>query len=263
VTVPSPPPALVWRPLGRIHYDAARTLQGELRESRLRGEGEDVLLTLEHGPVLTAGRRAQEANLLLPPERLSKLGVDIRHVERGGDWTFHGPGQLVAYPIVALRGWGLRVTDFVAGLERAMAALAADALRSCAVDPADAGIEIGRRCGHPGTWAFRPGRAPAKIGAVGVHFVRFVSMHGLALNLDPRPWGFDWIVPCGLLGAEVSSVRRLVEEAGGDAARMPPLDAAARDLARILPLTWRNPELFSCPERDVADAATCPGPTGA
>ncbi len=184
----------------------------------MAGRGEDVLLTLEHDPpVLTAGRRATDAGLV-DPDRFER-----RTIERGGEWTYHGPGQLVAYPIVAIRGWGLRVTEFVAGLETAMAALVAEAVP---------GVEVGRRCDFPGAWVRRAGADLAKVGAVGVHFRRFVSLHGLALNVDPDPWGFDAIVPCGL-SDEVTSIARL----GGD---VPTIADAADRLAELLPAAWRG-----------------------
>ncbi|MCP4867727.1 MAG: lipoyl(octanoyl) transferase LipB [Proteobacteria bacterium] len=219
------------RHLGGVGYDTAWALQQELRAERIEGRGHDVLLTLEHDPpVLTAGRRAT-------PEGLRDAdGMQQRTVERGGEWTYHGPGQLVGYPIVAIGGWKLRVTDFVAGLETAMATIARRSMErsGAALD----GVVIGRRCGFPGAWTHGP-RGAAKLGAVGVHFRRFVSMHGLALNLDPDPWGFDRIVPCGL-SDEVLSVRRLIARYDGDEAAVPNVEEAAGWLAELLPQAWRG-----------------------
>jgi lipoyl(octanoyl) transferase len=224
-------PELHHRHLGAVDYDTAWALQKELREVRMAGGGEDVLLTLEHDPpVLTAGRRAT-------PDGLRNVGgMQTRRVERGGEWTFHGPGQLVGYPVVALRGWNLRAPDFVAGLEAAMAAIARAALEASGADCE--GLVFGRRRGFPGAWAAGPGGL-VKVGAVGVHFRRFVSIHGLALNLDPEPWGFAHIVPCGL-EEEVISVRQLIVRYGGDPRATPTVRKAGSRLAELLPAAWRG-----------------------
>lgn len=197
-----------------------------------------MLLTLEHDPpVLTAGRRAQEENLRQPREALEALGFQLRAVERGGDWTYHGPGQLVGYPIVALRGRSLKVRGLVRGLEAAMAEVVERCLRAAGADPSS--LRLGRLDGFPGCWVFRPDGGRAKVGAVGVHIRRGVSLHGLALNLDPRPWGFDRIVPCGLAD-EVTSVARLAAELGGDPAGLPALEPVAELLASALPRAWQR-----------------------
>jgi len=220
-----------------VPYDVAWDLQRRLRDARIAGTGGDVLLTLEHDPVLTAGRRAHEEHLRLPRERLEELGFQLRAVERGGDWTYHGPGQLVAYPIVGLRARRLKVTGLVRALEAAMAEVVRGALVDAGVDPDAAGLELGRLEGFPGCWAFRPDGSRAKLGAVGVHIRRGVSLHGLALNLDPEPWGFDRIVPCGLAD-EVTSLARLTAELGGERAGVPTLAEAAARLADALPAAW-------------------------
>ncbi len=216
---------MIHRHLGALPYAEALALQRRLHAERLAGEGEDVLLTLEHRPgVLTGGRRAREENIVSSGEALAAAGVERLRIDRGGDWTWHGPGQLVAYPIVRLKGWGLDVPAFVAGLELGMAGIATAAL------PTDAG-RVGRRCGYPGLWIERPSGLE-KLGAVGVHVRRFVSLHGLALNLDPDPWGFDHIVPCGLR-EPVTSIARL----GG---QVPSVEEAADRLADLLPAAWRG-----------------------
>jgi len=227
------------RPLGRADYDTTWALQRQLRDDRVAGRGADVLLTVEHDPpVLTAGRRSDEAGLRQSREALEAAGYQLRSVERGGEWTYHGPGQLVGYPIVAIRPRRLDVTAFVAGLEASMARITVRALERAGVDVEAAGIEVGRRCGYPGAW-LQQGDRLAKLGAVGVHFRKFVSLHGLALNLDPEPWGFDRIVPCGL-GDEVTSVRREIERAGGDVARLVTVAEAAGWLADALPEVWAS-----------------------
>ena len=158
-------------------------------------------------------------------------------MERGGDWTFHGPGQLVGYPIVALRERGLKVTGLVRGLEAAMADVVRACLLRAGADPDAAGLTFDRLKGFPGCWLFRPDGSRAKIGAIGVYIRRFVSLHGLALNMDPCPWGFDRIVPCGLRD-EVTSVARVIDELGADPAVAPSLEEAAELLAAALPRAW-------------------------
>lgn len=213
-------------------------MQRELREARLAGQGSDVLLTLEHcPPVLTAGRRARPEHLRVSREVLVAAGFQVRAIERGGDWTFHGPGQLVAYPVVALQPRRLKVPALVAGMEAAMAALARHALREAGADPEGAGLALGPLPGFPGCWAFRADQSRAKVGAIGVHVHRGVCIHGLALNVDPVPWGFDRIVPCGLLD-EVTSLAKLARELGAARGRLPGLEALATHLAALLPLTW-------------------------
>jgi lipoyl(octanoyl) transferase len=224
---------VIHRHLGAATYADALAEQHRLFDLRLVGEGEDTLLTLEHDPgVLTGGRRARDEHLVSDPITLAEAGVQRLRVDRGGDWTWHGPGQLVAYPIVRLKGLGLDVPAFVAGLEAAMAAVANAATRGV-----DVGV-FGRRCGYPGLWVERHDGL-AKLGAVGVHVRRFVTLHGLALNLDPDPWGFEHIVPCGL-AEPVTSLVRLVEEAGGDPSQVPDVAQAAYQLADILPAGWRG-----------------------
>ncbi len=226
---------LVHEHLGAVDYDTAWALQRRLHAERLAGRGRDTLLTLEHSPgVLTAGRRALDRNLRTSRDALEAEGVQVRDVERGGDWTWHGPGQLVAYPVLALKGWDLDVPAFVAGLESAMATIAQRAL-----DRAGLELRAGRRCGYPGLWVLGDGFV--KLGAVGVHVRRFVTLHGLALNLDPEPWGFARIVPCGLK-EPTSSLARLI----GSGERLPSVEQAGLELAELLPRLWRG-ELPAAP----------------
>tara|TARA_Y100001968_G_scaffold224707_1_gene207402 strand:- start:1913 stop:2695 length:783 start_codon:yes stop_codon:yes gene_type:complete len=234
-------PALEHLFLGARCYDEVLELQRLHRKQILNGSGGDLLLTVEHDPgVITGGRRALAAELLLSREALEGLGVELREVERGGSWTWHGPGQLVAYPLLALQRWGLRVPDFVAGLEWAMALLAEEMLVAAAVHPEIVGLQLGQLPGQPGTWVLKPNGQLAKLGAVGVHVHRFVSLHGLALNIAPDPWGFDWIVPCGLQDVETTSLLRLVHEFGGQPSKLPDLELAAQRLAELLPSCWQS-----------------------
>jgi lipoate-protein ligase B len=176
--------------LGLIDYEEALDLQRSLREARLDGRAPDTLLLLEHPPTITLGRRSRPEDLLVSQEQLESQGVHVAEIERGGKITYHGPGQLVAYPILGLRELDLSVPRYVSTLEQAMI----DWL-------ATLGIEATRRKGFPGVWV--NGR---KIGAVGVHLKRWVSIHGIALNVNPDLGAFQAIVPCGIDGVEVTSV---------------------------------------------------------
>jgi len=216
---------LVHRRLGRAEYAETWALQRALREEIKSAPQDhpDIVLTVEHPPVLTAGRRARDSNLLHSIDELAVLGVAVHRIDRGGDWTYHGPGQVVVYPIVSLRRRRLSVKGHVAALEDAMIETAVRALAAAGVRD----VEVVRRCGAPGAWVRRPDGSEGKVGAVGVHVSRGVTLHGLALNLDPDPWGFGWIVPCGLVGEETTSLAALVRERGGDTAGLPSPDRAA------------------------------------
>lgn len=188
------PPVLRWTWLGRRPYDEVWGLQIEARDRLLGGGDEDVLFLCEHDPVVTLGRRADPGSLLVPEAELEARGTAVRRIERGGDATWHGPGQLVGYPVVRLRPFGLDVPGFVGALEEAMIGFLSAR-----------GLDAGRRPGYPGAWV-----AGAKCGAVGVHFRRFVSLHGFALNLSNDPGDFAPIVPCGIRDAGVASLHSLV-----------------------------------------------------
>ncbi|MEE9285784.1 MAG: lipoyl(octanoyl) transferase LipB, partial [Dehalococcoidia bacterium] len=162
----------------------------QIREARLSGRAPDTLLLLEHPPTITFGRRSGAGEMLMPREELVRQGFEFHEIERGGKATYHGPGQLVGYPIVSLRELGLDVPRFVRLLEQTLM----DYL-------AGVGLSAQRRPGFPGVWV--GGR---KIGAVGVHLKRWVSIHGFALNLCPDLKHFEAIVPCGIEDAEVTSV---------------------------------------------------------
>lgn len=204
---------LAHRHLGRIDYDEAWAIQHELRRKRLTGEGPDVLLTLEHPSVFTAGRRARPEHLRADPELLAAAGHRIRHVERGGDWTWHGPGQLVAYPIVDLTARRIKVPVFVGVLEAALAETARLLLKQAGLAEVP---PVGARTGFPGLWVSRSD-GPLKVGAVGIHVEGGVSMHGVALNLRRGPWGFDHIVPCGLADDPTGALADLVPPAPDEA----------------------------------------------
>jgi lipoyl(octanoyl) transferase len=190
-------PRLHVRWLGRIAYRDAWRLQQELASQRADGAIPDQLLLLEHDPVLTLGRYADEAHVLATPAALAARGIEVIRVERGGEVTYHGPGQLVAYPIIALSRHGLLVRPLVRALEDAMIA-------TCAA----AGVDAARREGHPGCWIAPDGADPRKIGAVGIRVQRGVSFHGIALNVTTDLRDFELIDPCGLPGVTSTSIAR-------------------------------------------------------
>lgn len=173
-------------------YEAALAWQRARAASVRDGSGEALAL-LEHEPVYTMGRRGGRDSLRLPPEAMPAPVIDI---ERGGDLTWHGPGQLVGYPILHLRSRGLRAADYVRTLE----GLLTDVL-------ATFGLDAGTVPGRPGVWV-----EDAKIAAIGVAIRGGVSSHGFALNVDPDLAWFDAIVPCGLADASVTSMGALLRE---------------------------------------------------
>lgn len=183
--------------LGRIAYREAWQLQKRLVDDRAAGRIPDQLLLLEHDPVLTLGRHADPAHVLAPRNVLDARGIELIQVERGGEVTYHGPGQLVAYPILHLAERGLLLRPLVRALEAAMAA-------TCLA----LGVVADRRDGHPGCWCDPAGPAPRKIGALGIRVERGVSYHGIALNVDPDLGDFDLIDPCGMPGVASTSIAR-------------------------------------------------------
>jgi lipoyl(octanoyl) transferase len=204
--------------LGRIAYRDAWARQKELLERRVAGEVADQLLLLEHDAVLTLGRQADESHVLARPSELRRRGIEVIRVERGGEVTYHGPGQLVAYPILKLGERGLLVRPLVQALELAM-------IETCA----ELGVEAIRRDGHPGCWIDGgPGRPHRKIGALGLRIERGVSYHGIALNVDPDLRDFELIDPCGEPGLVSTSI---AEELGRTAE--PPTTAAVERAGRI------------------------------
>lgn len=167
---------------GRVAYAEAWARQRELAERRKRGECGDRLLLVEHPHVLTLGRNGHMSNVLAAPERLEQLGVEVHEIDRGGDITYHGPGQVVGYPILDLREWKRDVVAYVRGIEESMmAALGRFGIRSHA-EP-----------GATGVWTEQ-----GKICAIGVHISRWVTTHGFALNWKTDLSYFGLIVPCGL-----------------------------------------------------------------
>jgi lipoyl(octanoyl) transferase len=167
---------------GRMDYRAALALQARLVEERKRGEIADQLVLLEHPHVITLGRNGHMENLLASEEVLRRSGIAFHATDRGGDITYHGPGQLVGYPILDLRGWKRDVGAYVRAIEQVL------------IDTVgDFGVVAGRVAGMTGVWV--DGK---KIAAIGVHISRWVTSHGFALNVNTDLSYFQYIVPCGL-----------------------------------------------------------------
>jgi lipoyl(octanoyl) transferase len=183
---------LAVRRLGRVRYADGLALQQEQVLRRQRGEVPDTLFLLEHAPVITLGRNARAENVLLPADALRARGFDVFESGRGGDVTYHGPGQIVAYPILDLSPDRRDVHRYVRDLEEVM-------IRLCA----DYGLVAGRIAGLTGTWL-----GDAKIGAIGVRLSRWVTSHGLAFNVSTDLAPFRLIVPCGIQGKDVTSLER-------------------------------------------------------
>jgi lipoyl(octanoyl) transferase len=181
--------------LGRVPYREAWALQRRLAGERADGLIGDRLLLLEHPTVLTLGRNADASHVLTGPAQLAERGIEVIRVERGGEVTYHGPGQLVAYPILALSRRGLLLRPLVRALEGAM-------VETCAAF----GVAAARRDGHPGCWCDPDGPAPRKIGALGIRVERGVSYHGIALNVAPDLADFDLIDACGMPGVASTSI---------------------------------------------------------
>jgi lipoate-protein ligase B len=181
--------------LGRADYRSVWDLQKRLAAARADDEIPDRLLLVEHPAVLTLGRQADASHVLATPAVLARRGIEVLRVERGGEVTYHGPGQLVAYPIIGLGRRGLLLRPFVRALEEAMIA-------TCAAY----GVIAERREGHPGCWVDADGPDPRKTGALGIRVERGVSYHGIALNVDPDLADFDLIDACGMPGVASTSI---------------------------------------------------------
>lgn len=193
-------PILVVR-CGTVPYEEARGWQRRLEGERQRGAVPDVLLLLEHPPVYTRGRRSTAEELPMGVEWYELQGIEVRDTDRGGRVTYHGPGQLVAYPIVSLRPYGDDVHAYVRGLERVMIeSLAAYGVEARLVE-GETGVWVGEQEGGSPS----PGR---KIGSIGVHVSRGVTTHGLAVNVNNDLQPFEWVVPCGIEGCQVTSLAR-------------------------------------------------------
>jgi lipoyl(octanoyl) transferase len=190
----STPRALAVRRLGRIPYSRGLEIQAQLVAERQAGAIPDQLLLLEHDPVFTLGRNARAENVLFPEAALRERGFEVHETGRGGDVTYHGPGQVVGYPILDLSPDRRDVHRYVRDLEEVM-------IRALS----DYGVAAGRIGGLTGTWVGRE-----KIGAIGVRISRWVTSHGFALNVSTDLAPFGLIVPCGIRDKGVTSLERLL-----------------------------------------------------
>jgi lipoyl(octanoyl) transferase len=230
--------------LGRVGYGEALRLQEELVALRQRGRIENTLLLLEHPPVLTLGRNANRSNVLASDELLASRGVTLHEINRGGDVTYHGPGQLIGYPIFDLRslrnakGGRLGPVDFVRMMEEAL-------IRLCGAH----GVPAGRISGLTGVWCHlrwgspldersseaadqNQARPEAKIAAIGIHVSRGVTSHGFAFNVTTDLHDFLLINPCGITDRPVTSLKRELASGDGTKTPLPSLEAMANEAAR-------------------------------
>jgi lipoyl(octanoyl) transferase len=223
--------------LGRVGYDEGLRLQAEIAGLLAEGRVTNVLLLLEHPPVLTLGRNAHRSNILASDELLARRGVTLHEINRGGDVTYHGPGQLVGYPIFDLRslrnpnGGRMGPVDFVRGMEEALIQLCGEF-----------GVRAGRIAGLTGVWCPAGGgaldessgaqtaaaRPERKIAAIGIHVSRGITSHGFAFNVTTNLRDFELIVPCGIPDHPVTSLEWEVKRLG----ELPALEAVAHQAAR-------------------------------
>jgi lipoyl(octanoyl) transferase len=187
---------------GRISYAEGLRLQGEVVAARKAGRIGDTLILLEHPPVLTLGRNATRANILADDAALARKGIEVHEINRGGDVTYHGPGQLVGYPVFDLRGElpnkrgpHLGPVDFVRLMEEAL-------ILTCK----DFGVPAQRICKLTGVWTYAGGSIAEKLAAIGIHVSQAVTSHGFALNVTTDLRDFGLIVPCGIADRGVTSL---------------------------------------------------------
>ncbi len=214
-------PAATWAWLGRVPFAETAALQERLREKIGAGQAPETLLLCEHDPVITLGRGARREHILVPDAELGRRGIAVTAASRGGDVTYHGPGQLVGYPIFRVR------RGIVAHFEAMAAGIVAvlDTL----------GIAAEWRRSQPGVWV-----GDQKICAFGVHVRHRIAIHGFALNVDTDPAAFDTIVPCGLRTTGVTSIQRLAGSA-------PSLPVLAPEVAAAFSRSF----VFSIAKRDL------------
>jgi lipoyl(octanoyl) transferase len=217
--------------LGRVGYDEGLRLQAEVAALVSEGRAQNVLLLLEHPPVLTLGRNAKRSNILASDELLARRGVTIHEINRGGDVTYHGPGQLVGYPIFDLRrlpgasGGRMGPVDFVRLMEEAL-------IRLCG----GFGVRAGRIEGLTGVWCAarggpldESGGKERKIGAIGIHVSRGITTHGFAFNVTTNLSDFRLIIPCGIADHAVTSLEQEV----GSREKLGDLEQVAHQAARL------------------------------
>lgn len=229
--------------LGRVPYAEGLALQRQLVEARYEERIGNTLVLLEHPPVLTLGRNASRANILASDEFLAYRGVEVHEINRGGDVTYHGPGQLVGYPIFDLRSFNPRLgaVDYVRRMEEAL-------IRACG----DFGVQTTRVKGRTGVWTPAGGSIlEKKIAAIGVHISRGITSHGFALNVDPDLRDFELIVPCGIADRAVTSLEV-------EADPPPAMDAVRHAVARQFGRVFNHQVLWVESLSDLLPEASVP-----
>ena len=240
--------------LGRVGYDEGLRIQAEI--AGLLGEGRvgNELLLLEHPAVLTLGRNAHRSNILASDELLASRGVAVHEINRGGDVTYHGPGQLVGYPIFDLRslrnasGGRMGPVDFVRRMEETL-------IRLCG----EFGVHAGRIAGLTGVWCAEPqssqaGSIEAKIAAIGIHVARGITSHGFALNVTTNLDDFKLIIPCGIADHPVTSLQQQVASPGS----LPALEKIAEQATRQFGMVFEEQVLAVATLEDLRSAAARP-----
>lgn len=186
----------IWK-MGIVNYSEALKLQEKLASDRKVNKIIDTLLSLQHPPTYTLGKRRTDHNILVPESELRSMGVTLHYTQRGGDVTFHGPHQAILYPIISLRGIGLGARKYVEKLELTMIELASlYGVKACAGQTGETGVWVG----------------PRKIGAIGVRISSGITSHGLAFNINPDLNYFKHIVPCGIPDKEVTSLQKEIPQ---------------------------------------------------
>jgi lipoyl(octanoyl) transferase len=238
--------------LGLIRYDEAVALQHRLVSARKSGAAPDVLLLCEHPHVITLGRNGKLGNLLASPDALREVGVEFHHTNRGGDITYHGPGQLVGYPILNLGEIRRDVGWYVRQLEEAMIRMSASF-----------GIYAARVPGRTGVWmrsaAGVSGDPEEKLGAIGVHLSRWVTSHGFAYNVCTDLRYFDLIVPCGIANRRATSLEKLLCRTLTVAECLPALIAAFGEAFEMEMVSARPEEIFEDIQNSLAQPLTMAG----
>ncbi|MBM7581627.1 lipoyl(octanoyl) transferase [Caldicoprobacter guelmensis] len=181
--------------LGMVPYEEGLTIQEKLVALRQKEKIEDVLLLLEHPPVITVGRRGKQSNILLSPDELTARGVKVYYVDRGGDVTYHGPGQIVGYPILNLKQYGKDIRSFVWNVEEVFIQL----LKK------EYGIAAGRNLEYRGVWV-----KDEKITSIGFAIKQWVTKHGFAFNVNTNLEHFKWIHPCGITDCSMTSLEKIL-----------------------------------------------------
>jgi len=186
---------------GQVSYEPARQWQKRIETARQDGVVPDVLLLLEHPPVYTKGRRTEAGELAMGEDWYRMQGIEVCETDRGGRVTYHGPGQLVGYPIVSLKPYGDNVHEYVCNLERVMIdSVAAYSIEAKVIE------------GLTGVWVHGGPPEGSKIGSIGVHVNRGVTTHGFAVNVNNDLQPFEWVVPCGIEGVRMTSICKELRE---------------------------------------------------